>query len=47
MKTPPADYSFDPSVKTEITRKMLDALVREIKTHLSKKRAVSVMLVKN
>ena len=37
---------FDPSVKTEITRQSLDAMVREVKSHLARKRKVSVIIVK-
>ena len=38
--------TFDPSLKNEITTSSLNALNREIKSHVSKKRKVSVVLVK-
>ena len=37
---------FDPSLKNEITTSSLNALVREIKGHVSRKGKVSVVLVK-
>ena len=37
---------FDPSLKNEITRSSMDAMVRELKSHLARKRKVSVVLVK-
>jgi hypothetical protein len=38
--------SFDPALKNEITRSSMDAMVRELKSHLARKRKVSVVLVK-
>ena len=38
--------TFDPSLKNEITTSSLNAMVREIKGHVSKKRKVSVVLVR-
>ena len=38
--------TFDPSLKTEITTSSLNALNREIKSHVARKRKVSVVLVK-
>ena len=38
--------TFDPSLKNEITTSSLNAMVREIKGHVSRKRKVSVVLVK-
>lgn len=37
---------FDPSLKNEITTSSLNALNREIKSQVSRKRKVSVVLVK-
>ena len=37
---------FDPSLRNEITRSSMDAMVRELKSHLARKRKVSVVLVK-
>ena len=37
---------FDPSLKNEITRSSLDGMIREVKGHLSRKRKVSVVVVK-
>jgi len=42
----PSTYSFDPSIKTEITRATLDVAVRDIKRHLGNKKRVSVIIVK-
>ena len=38
--------TFDPSLKNEITTSSLNALNREIKNHVARKRKVSVVLVK-
>lgn len=38
-------FDFDPSLKNEITRSSLDAMVREIKCNLAKKRQLSVLVV--
>ena len=38
--------TFDPSLKNEITTSSLNALNREIKSHVARKRKVSVVLVK-
>ncbi len=38
--------TFDPSLKNEITTSALNALNREIKSHVARKRKVSVVLVK-
>ena len=38
--------TFDPSLKNEITTSSLNALVREIKGHLARKKKVSVVVVK-
>jgi hypothetical protein len=37
---------FDPALKNEITRSSMDAMVRELKSHLAKKRKISVVVVK-
>jgi hypothetical protein len=37
---------FDPSLKNEITRSSLDAMIREIKSTLAKRRKVSVVVVR-
>ncbi len=37
---------FDPSLKSEITRSSLDAMIREVKGHISRKRKVSVLIIK-
>lgn len=37
---------FDPSLKNEITRASLDAMVRDVKGHLARKKRVSVVVVK-
>lgn len=37
---------FDPALKSEITRSSMDAMVREIKGSLARKRKVSVVLIK-
>ncbi len=37
---------FDPSLRNEITRSSMDAMVREIKGSLARKRKVSVVVVK-
>ena len=42
----PSTYSFDPSIKTEITRATLDVAVRDIKKHLASKRRVYLIVVK-
>ena len=42
----PTTYSFDPNIKTEITRATLDVAVRDIKKHLSGKKRVSLIIVK-
>lgn len=38
---------FDPSLKNEITRASLDAMVRDVKGHLARRRKVSVIVVKD
>lgn len=38
--------AFDPALKNEITRSSLDAMVRDVKAHLAKKRNVTVVVVK-
>jgi len=38
--------TFDPSLKNEITTSSLNAMLREIKGHVARKRKVSVVLVK-
>jgi hypothetical protein len=38
---------FDPALKNEITTSSLNAMVREIKGHISRKRRVSVVVVKH
>jgi len=42
----PSTFSLDPNMKNEITRSTLDSIIREVKKHLSAKRKVSVVLVK-
>ncbi len=39
-------YSFDPQHRSEITRGSLDAAMREVKKHLSAKRKVSLVIVR-
>jgi hypothetical protein len=38
--------AFDPSLKNEIIRSSFDTMTREIKGHISRKRKVSVLIVK-
>jgi hypothetical protein len=38
--------TFDPSLKNEITTSALNSMVREIKSEISRKRKISVVLVK-
>ena len=38
--------TFDPSLKNEITTSSLNAMVREIKGQVSRKRKVTVLIVK-
>jgi len=42
----PQQFSLDPNMKNDITRSTLDSIIREVKKHLSAKRKVSVVLVK-
>ncbi len=37
---------FDPALKNEITRSSMDAIIREVKGHISRKRKVSVLVIK-
>lgn len=37
---------FDPSLKNEITRLSMDVMMREIKSHIARKRKVTVVIVK-
>jgi hypothetical protein len=37
---------FDPALRNEITRSAMDAMIREVKGHISRKRKVSVLVIK-
>lgn len=39
-------YSFDPKVKSELTRTDLDRMIKDVKGHLLRKRGVTVLVVK-
>lgn len=39
-------YSFDPNIKSEITRIDLDRMMKDVKGHLLKKKGVTVLVVK-
>lgn len=38
--------SIDPDIKTEISKKQIDGIVSDMKKHLSRKRKVHLVLVK-
>lgn len=38
--------SIDPDIKTEISKKQIDGLVSDMKKHLSRKRKVHIVLVR-
>ncbi len=39
-------FTVDPDIKTEISRKQIDAMVRDMKKHLAKNKRVHIILVK-
>jgi len=39
-------YSFDPKIKSELTRSELDRMMKDVKAHLLKKKGVTVLVVK-
>lgn len=38
--------TVDPNYKTDITRRQIDMLIKDIKTHLSNRRKVHIIVVK-
>jgi hypothetical protein len=42
----PIIVSIDPDIKTEISRKQIDGIVSDMKKHLSKKKKLHIVLVK-
>ena len=42
----PTIVSIDPDIKTEISRKQIDGIVRDMKQHLAKQKKVHILLVR-
>lgn len=42
----PSVITIDPNIKTEITRRRIDTLSKEITAHISSKKKVHVILIK-
>lgn len=38
--------TVDPNFKTDITRRQIDTLIKEIKTHLASRKKVHILIVK-
>jgi len=42
----PTIISIDPDIKSEISKKQIDVLVSDMKKHLSRKRKVHIVMIK-
>jgi hypothetical protein len=42
----PTIVSIDPDIKTEISKKQIDGIISDMKKHLSKKKKVHIVLIK-
>jgi hypothetical protein len=42
----PTIVSIDPDIKTEISKKQIDDIVKDMKKHLSKKKKVHIVLIR-
>ncbi len=42
----PTIVSIDPDIKTEISKKQIDGIVKDMKKHLSKQKKVHIVLIR-